>query len=172
MKKYWYILYTRPGTEKKIAAALAKKKIEYYLPLSFRQRSLFTHRPVKEPLFPGYVFVRVPASDLIDIQNAAGALSHVYWKSEPVVVPGKDIQKIKEFTEIHEYVQVLPAKVLPDKEAVRDPSLIVDETSIATLKTAQKIIISSIGFTLMATEQDKYENTKILLVPETQKILN
>lgn len=172
MKKYWYILYTRPGSEKKIAASLTKKKIEYFLPLSYRQKNRFSSRPGKEPLFPGYIFVLVNSSELVETQIAVGSLSVVYWKNNPAVVPFRDIERIKEFTELHEQIKLVPTKVFPEIEPVETPPLIVDETTIATKKRIKKINISSIGFMLMAVEQDKFENTKILIVPDPQKFLN
>ena len=172
MKKYWYILYSRPGTEKKISASLTKRRVEHFLPMSFQPKSRFSGKPVKEPLFPGYIFILVTPSELPEIQNAVGALSHVYWKNEPIVVPFSDILRIKEFTEMYEHIQLIPTKVFLQKKPVENPSLFVVEKSLTPNKLLKKINISSIGFTLLAIEQDKFENTKIIFIPDSQKILN
>lgn len=57
----WYVCHTRPRSEKKFAALMAAEGLEHYLPLigSVRRYSSGTKRFTK-PLFPGYVFVRVP----------------------------------------------------------------------------------------------------------------
>ncbi len=34
MQKYWYIIYTKPKVELKVAAVLTQKKIENYVPLN------------------------------------------------------------------------------------------------------------------------------------------
>ncbi len=59
----WYACHTRPRCEKKFAALLAAEGFEHYLPLvsSIRRYPRETKRFTK-PLFPGYVFARVPAS--------------------------------------------------------------------------------------------------------------
>lgn len=57
----WFVCHTRPRCEKKFAALLTAEKFEHYLPLFAsvrrygRQTKTFT-----KPLFPGYVFTRVP----------------------------------------------------------------------------------------------------------------
>jgi transcription antitermination factor NusG len=60
----WLVCHTKPRCEKKFAALLAAEKFEHYLPLvqSVRRYRQQTKRFTK-PLFPGYVFTRIP-SDL------------------------------------------------------------------------------------------------------------
>jgi transcription antitermination factor NusG len=58
----WLVCHTRPRCEKKFAALMAAERFEHYLPLvtSVRRYAQQTKRFTK-PLFPGYVFARVPA---------------------------------------------------------------------------------------------------------------
>lgn len=58
---YWLVCHTKPRCEKKFAALLIAEKFEHYLPLvtSVRRYAQQTKRFTK-PLFPGYVFTRVP----------------------------------------------------------------------------------------------------------------
>lgn len=62
MEAAWIVCHTRPRCEKKFAALLAAEGFEHYLPLveSIRRYQSQTKRFTK-PLFPGYVFARVPA---------------------------------------------------------------------------------------------------------------
>lgn len=57
----WLVCHTKPRCEKKFAALLKAEQFEHYLPLvpSIRQYRQQTKRFTK-PLFPGYVFTRVP----------------------------------------------------------------------------------------------------------------
>jgi transcriptional antiterminator RfaH len=59
----WYACHTRPRCEKKFAALLSAEAFEHYLPLvsSIRRYPHETKRFTK-PLFPGYVFARIPAA--------------------------------------------------------------------------------------------------------------
>jgi transcription antitermination factor NusG len=58
----WLVCHTRPRCEKKFAALMAAESFEHYLPLvtSVRRYSSGTKRFTK-PLFPGYVFAKVPS---------------------------------------------------------------------------------------------------------------
>jgi transcriptional antiterminator RfaH len=59
----WYVCHTRPRCEKKFAALMAAESFEHYLPLvtSVRRYQEKTKR-FSKPLFPGYVFARIPAT--------------------------------------------------------------------------------------------------------------
>ena len=58
---YWLVCHTKPRCEKKFAALMAAEKFEHYLPLvqSVRRYAQQTKKFTK-PLFPGYVFSKVP----------------------------------------------------------------------------------------------------------------
>jgi transcription antitermination factor NusG len=58
---YWLACHTKPRCEKKFAALMAAEKFEHYLALvvSVRRYAQQTKKFTK-PLFPGYVFARVP----------------------------------------------------------------------------------------------------------------
>ena len=57
----WIVCHTKPRCEKKFSALMAAERFECYLPLvpSIRRYQHQTKRFTK-PLFPGYVFARVP----------------------------------------------------------------------------------------------------------------
>ena len=58
---YWLVCHTKPRCEKKFSALLRAEKFEHYLPLveSVRRYAQQTKRFTK-PLFPGYVFTKIP----------------------------------------------------------------------------------------------------------------
>lgn len=58
---FWLVCHTKPRCEKKFAALMTAEKFEHYLPLveSVRRYAQQTKRFTK-PLFPGYVFAKVP----------------------------------------------------------------------------------------------------------------
>jgi transcriptional antiterminator RfaH len=60
-EELWLVCHTKPRCEKKFAALMAAEKFEHYLPLiqSVRKYAQQTKRFTK-PLFPGYVFAKVP----------------------------------------------------------------------------------------------------------------
>ena len=63
IEDHWLVCRTKPRCEKKFAALMVAEKFEHYLPLtqSVRHYAQQTKRFTK-PLFPGYVFAKVPGS--------------------------------------------------------------------------------------------------------------
>ena len=62
-EKKWYVIYTRPRWEKKVASLLQAKAIEHYCPLNRVMKQWSDRKKiVLEPLFKGYIFVKVKES--------------------------------------------------------------------------------------------------------------
>lgn len=58
---YWLVCHTKPRCEKKFAALMTAEKYEHYLPLAQSVRHYGSQKKYfTKPLFPGYVFARVP----------------------------------------------------------------------------------------------------------------
>jgi transcription antitermination factor NusG len=57
-KKQWFLIYTRPGWEKKVAELLERKHVQVYCPLTKAQKRWSDRKkPALFPLFSSYVFV-------------------------------------------------------------------------------------------------------------------
>ncbi|PYY12936.1 MAG: antitermination protein NusG, partial [Acidobacteria bacterium] len=58
----WYAVYTRARHEKKVAFQLQQHSIEFFLPL-YKQEKRWNNGlrvQIELPLFPGYLFTRIP----------------------------------------------------------------------------------------------------------------
>ena len=157
-QKKWFVVYTIPRWEKKVALLLLQKGIEHYCPLNkvtkqWSDRS----KTVTEPLFKGYVFVKVSEALKWEIKEIAGILNYVYWLGKPAVVKDKDIDTIKKF--LHEFTEVevinpqleVDSKVLIKQGVLMDYCGIVLEVS----GTKAKVKISSMGIELSAVFDKK-----------------
>ena len=80
IKKNWYAVYTKPRWEKKVAAMLLEKGIENYCPINkvIRQWS-DRKKMVMEPVFKGYVFVKLEDNKKWQVKDVNGILNFVYW---------------------------------------------------------------------------------------------
>lgn len=96
--KNWYVVYTRPRWEKKIAESLAAAGIEHYCPINKVTRQWSDRRKtVLEPVFKGYVFVRPEEAKKWEIRDVNGILNFVYWLGKPARVRDEEIDTIKKF---------------------------------------------------------------------------
>src|SRR5688572_4887211 len=103
MIKKWYAVYTKPHSEKKVAALLTKKKIESYCPTIgiMKQKKI-----VYQPLFASYIFVYAPEEKMKAINHTKNVLNFVYWLDKPVVIKNEEIEAIRQFVHDHENIQL------------------------------------------------------------------
>ena len=110
---HWYVVYTRPRWEKKIAALLQDKGITHYCPMNKVHRQWSDRmKIVTEPLFKGYVFVQVEERKKWDIKLIDGIVNYVYWQGKPARVRDEEIITIKKFLQEFENVEVIEKKKL------------------------------------------------------------
>src|ERR1700712_2216779 len=110
--KKWYVVYTRPRWEKKVADLLSRKKIEYYCPLNKVQKQWSDRKKiVSEPLFTSYVFVHIDETEQLPVRITDGVINFVYWLGKPAVIKEDEILAIKDFLDNHKEVQLEKKKI-------------------------------------------------------------
>ncbi len=115
---HWYALYTRSRHEKIVHEELQKKQLETFLPLRKITRQWSDRKKIiEEPLFKGYLFVRLPLSEKIKVLSTVGVVQFVCSRgAEPVSVPEKELITIRNFIESD--IQVDPFPYLKEGEKV------------------------------------------------------
>lgn len=109
LKKTWYAVYTKPRWEKKVASLLLDRGIENYCPINKVTRQWSDRRKVVlEPVFKGYVFVRLEDDKKWDIKKVQGILNFVYWLGKPAHIRDEEIDIIRKFLNEFNDVQVEP----------------------------------------------------------------
>ena len=92
----WYVIYTKPKWEKKVAEQLAEVGIESYCPLITQVRQWSDRKKkVEVPLFNSYVFVRLEDSDRNLVFQSPGAVRYLFWLGKPAIVRDEEIAIIK-----------------------------------------------------------------------------
>ncbi len=108
----WYVLYTQPRQEKKVADNLKKLGIEAYCPLVtvIRQWS-DRKKKVQEPLIKSYVFVNIENHKRDEVFSVAGIVRYLFWLGKPAVVRDIEIKAIQMSLDgIIESFEILPIK--------------------------------------------------------------
>ncbi|WP_249684772.1 UpxY family transcription antiterminator [Flavobacterium sp. CYK-55] len=93
----WFVLYTKPRTEKKVAERLAQMGVEVYCPLvtTIKQWS-DRKKKIQEPLLSSYVFVRLDEKERNLVFQVSGVVRYVYWLGRPAVVRDEEIEALQE----------------------------------------------------------------------------
>jgi len=94
----WFALQTRYRFEKKVAAQLASKGMEVFLPLRKENREWSDRQKlVTVPLFPGYAFVRSARTVALRLQvvQTTGVMGFVSFAGTAAIVPQKQIEDLR-----------------------------------------------------------------------------
>jgi len=92
----WYALYTRPRHEKFVWQQLNAKSVDAYLPLYQSVRNWNDRTALIElPLFPGYLFVRIPLCERLRVLTVAGVVRLVNSGGQPACLQDEEIQAIQ-----------------------------------------------------------------------------
>lgn len=97
----WYLLYTRPKHEKKVAHLLTLKNIYVFLPTHGTIRQWNDRKKfIREPLFPSYTFVYINnMKEYFTGQDIDGVVGYVKFGNTPARVDETVVNSIKIITE-------------------------------------------------------------------------
>jgi transcription antitermination factor NusG len=152
MQKNWYIIYTKPGTEKKLAALLTKRKIENFCPLNCKEMWLGRKKKiVRLPLFSSYVFVNTSETQLKQLKDIEHILSLVYWKGNPAKVSDDEIDIIKQFSNNYQNIKLVRSKVVENAMVtINSPSYSIDGNLLSVKNRTMKANLPSLGYIVTA----------------------
>lgn len=163
--KIWYALYTRPRWEKKVAALFTEEGVEHYCPLNKVKKQWSDRKKyVLEPLFKGYVFVRVEPKNKWTIKATDGVLNFVHWNGEPAIIRDQEIDTIRKFLQEFEDVQVKQLNpALNGKVKIKQGVLMNYKGIVLEIKgNKARVKIDSMGMQLSAVfDLKNLENVEI-----------
>lgn len=121
----WYVLYTKPKSEKKVADTLEKMGVEVYCPLRTEVRQWSDRKKkIRVPLFTSYVFVNLLEHERDQVFEVPGAVRYLFWLRKPAVVKDQEIKTIKKWLDEGN----------------------IEEISISHLSPGDKVVITSGNF--------------------------
>ena len=92
----WYVLYTKPKWEKKVAERLIQMGVECYCPVITKVKEWSDRKKkVEMPLFNSYVFVHLKDTDRNSVFQIAGVVRYLFWLGKPAIVRDEEINIIK-----------------------------------------------------------------------------
>lgn len=92
----WYVVYTKPKWEKKVADKLKQLGVECYCPLITQVKQWSDRKKkIEVPLFNSYVFVQIADSERNSVFQVAGVVRYLFWLGKPAVVKNEEIEIIK-----------------------------------------------------------------------------
>ena len=94
--RQWFAACTRSNHEKCAATQLEGDAIEHFLPLYESVRKWKDRRKRLElPLFPGYLFVRIPLEQRLRVLVTPGVVRLVGFDNRPAALPDGEIEALR-----------------------------------------------------------------------------
>jgi transcriptional antiterminator RfaH len=142
----WYVVYTKPKWEKKVAERLNQIGIECYCPVITQIKQWSDRKKkIEVPLFNSYVFVQLPDMDRNAVFQVAGVIRYLFWLGKPAIVKDEEIAIIK--------------KGLSDSN--------VSDVSIKAFQVGDRIKLESGVFSSQNAIVQEISNTHYILVLES-----
>ena len=143
----WYALFVRSNQEKQVAAHLDSLRMEHFLPCYSSVRQWKDRRVKLEmPLFPGYLFVRLPLQERMKVLTIRQVVSLVGRKNSPSAISDDEIAWIRAgveegHAEPHEYLEA------GQRIVITDGVMCGMEGILLTVRSRARVVISlpSIG---------------------------
>lgn len=158
MQKNWYAVYTKPQSEKKVAALLIKRKIQAFFPLvSIKTTSFGRDKSVFVPLFKSIVFVCATPNDLAVLKQTTGVINILYWLGMPAIITTEEIATIRQFTEDYRNIKLEPSFVnnIDVANNVNGSSVTITGNLFVVKNRTIKVNLPSLGYTMIAQVEEE-----------------
>ncbi len=150
----WFVVYTRPRWEKKVASLLEQAGISYYCPVTKVEKQWSDRRKViLEPLFRGYVFVQVAEANKWTVKAVDGVLNFVYYLGKPARVQDEEILTIRKFLQEFDDVKIEDSTIGENDAVSIRTGVLMDYKGviIEVIGNLAKVKIDSMNLSLVAT---------------------
>jgi len=105
--KNWYVLYTKPRHEKKVAERLTGAGYTVYCPLQKVARKWSDRtKLVEEPLFKGYVFIQTEDHKRDEVFTYPGTVRYLFWLRRLAIVREEEIATIQKWLGYYYHVRL------------------------------------------------------------------
>ena len=147
----WYVLYTKPRNEKKVAVNLESLGGTVFCPMiSVVKHWSDRKKTVKEPLLTSYVFVKLEEKDRELVFKVSGVVRYLFWLGKPAIVKDSEILAIKEL--LHEkYEKVFITGIQPGTKTKIEEGVFKGQLATFIEQKGNKsiLILDSLGMTLI-----------------------
>ena len=94
----WFAVHTNSCQEKRVAQHLTVREIEHFLPVNRHSRRWKNGCTMllEQPLFAGYLFVKISRTERVRVLELPGVHSIVGNGREPIALPSEEIESLRE----------------------------------------------------------------------------
>ena len=140
--KSWYVLYTKPKNEKKVAERLTAAGYNVYCPLHKVKRQWSDRvKIIEEPLFKGYLFIQVEDHKRDQVFSFPGTVRYLFWLRRPALVCDTEIKTIQKWLGEYAHEDIDISDILPGDYVRITSGPFTGEQAVLLDKTNKKAVV-------------------------------
>ena len=139
----WYAVRVRSNFESRVSAVLNHKGVEQFLP-TYRSRRIWSDRvkTMDLPLFPGYVFCRIPLEERNQVLITDGVVGLVGAGRQPIPVSELEIEAIRTIVQSQTPAEPWPFLKIGEKVRINHGALSGVEGILIRVKNSWRLVVS------------------------------
>jgi transcriptional antiterminator RfaH len=153
----WYVIYTKPKWEKKVAERLNEIGVNTYCPL-ITKTSQWSDRKktISVPLFNSYIFVQVAEKDRNNVFQVTGVVRYLFWLGKPAIVKDSEIDSIKDWLAVPDSYEVSVETWKPGDKIILESGPFVSQSAIIheVKQNHYILILESLGCVLKVNKRE------------------
>lgn len=143
LEPHWYVAHTSAKHEKRVTLQLQERSVEHFLPLYDSVRRWKDRRiKLQLPLFPGYVFVRLPLRDRLKVLQVPGVARLISFNGQPAALPDHEIETLRAGLETQLHAEPHPYLTVGRRVRVKRGPLEGVEGILIRKKNVCRVVLS------------------------------
>ena len=155
MEKKWFVVYTKPQQELKVAGQLSAMGITNYCPkITLIKQYSDRKKKVSKPLLSSYVMVELEEKERNKVFDCNGIVRYLFFLGKPAVVPALDITLMQDHLNgVYNDFKVTTLSVGDSHTITEGPFSGVTGKVVETNNTKVKLELASLGMRITLKKQ-------------------
>ena len=155
MEKKWFVVYTRPQQELKVAEQLTALGITNYCPtITLLKQYSDRKKKVIKPLLSSYVMVHLHENQREKVFSCMGIVRYLFFLGKPAVVQAFEIELMQDHLNgVYNDIKVTTLSVGESHTITEGPFSGLSGKVVQTDKTKVKLELSSLGMSITLKKQ-------------------
>ena len=155
MEKKWFVVYTKPQQELKVAEQLTAMGISNYCPtITLVKQYSDRKKKVTKPLLSSYVMVQLEQNQREKVFTCTGIVRYLFFLGKPAVVPASEINLMQDHLNgVYNDSKVTTLSVGDSHTITEGPFSGVSGRVVETDNTKVKLELASLGMRITLKKQ-------------------
>ena len=155
MEKKWFVVYTRPQQELKVAHELSRMGITNYCPtITLLKQYSDRKKKVSKPLLSSYVMVHLEEKERKKVFASKGIVRYLFFLGKPAIVPAFEIDLMQDhLSGVYKDIKVTTFSVGDSHTITQGPFSGISGRVVQSDNSKVKLELVSLGMTITLKKQ-------------------